>query len=94
MRGPVSAFAANVAKTTVSVCVAALLLIHFDRVLLGKVRGSALGYGVLFGGVAGLVSAALAQALRLGIAATSPVLYRLAVWCLCCSLIGLGVGLR
>ena len=76
------------------ICVAVLLFVHFDRVLLGKLRGSALGYGVVLGGSAGVVAALLAQGLRSGIASTSPILYRLAVWCLCCSLIGLGVGLR
>lgn len=76
------------------VCVAVLLLLHFDRVLLGKVRGSAIGWGLLLGGVSGVLASLLAYGLRAGIAVNSPALYRLAVWCLCCSLIGLGVGLR
>ncbi len=74
--------------------VAALLFVHFDRMLLGKVRGRSIGYGLLFGGVAGLVAAGLAFVLRKVIADSSPVLYRLTVWALCFSLIGLGVGLR
>ena len=74
--------------------VAVLLFVHFDRVLLGKLRGASIGYGLLFGGVAGLLASLLAFGLRRGIAETSPVLYRLAVWTLCFSLIGLGIGLR
>ncbi len=74
--------------------VAVLLFVHFDRVLLGKLRGASIGYGLLFGGVAGLLASLLAFGLRRGIADTSPALYRLAVWTLCFSLIGLGIGLR
>lgn len=76
------------------VLVSVLLFLYFDRVLTGKMRGSTLGWGVLLGGVAGLIASLLAEGLRTGIAANSPVLYRMAVWCLCCSLIGLGVGVR
>ena len=76
------------------ISVAILLLLHFDRVLLGKVRGSAIGWGLLLGGVSGAIASLVAAALRAGTAEHSPVLYRLAVWCLCCSLIGLGIGLR
>jgi hypothetical protein len=76
------------------VFVATFLFLYFDRVLLGKVRGATVGYGFVLGGTAGLIAAVLAEALRGGIADRSPVLYRMAVWCLCCSLIGLGVGAR
>ena len=76
------------------VCVAVLLLVYFDRVLLGKVRGSSIGYGLLFGCGAGILACGLAQALRIGVGAVSPTLYRLSVWSLCCSVLGLGVGLR
>ena len=74
--------------------VAALLFAHFDRVLLGKLRAGSIGYGLLFGGVSGILASLLAFGLRRGISDTSPVLYRLSVWALCFSLIGLGVGLR
>lgn len=75
-------------------CVGVLLLLHFDRVLLGRMRWSAVGWGMLLGGAAGLAATGLAEGLRAAIAGTSPTLYRLAVWSLCCSLIGLGVSLR
>lgn len=74
--------------------VAVLLFVYFDRALLGRLRGASVGYGLLFGGVAGILASLLALLLRRGIAASSPVLYRLSVWALCFSLIGLAVGLR
>ena len=74
--------------------VAVLLYIHFDRVLQGKMRGSAIGYGVLLGVGSAMAAAGLAFVLRRGIAATSPLLYRATVWAFCFSLIGLGIGLR
>ncbi len=74
--------------------VAVMLFAHFDRVLLGKFRANSIGYGLLFGGVSGVLASLLAYGLRGGIAETSPVLYRLSVWALCFSLIGLGIGLR
>ena len=61
------------------ICVAVLLLLHFDRVILGKVRSSAVGWGLLLGGVSGILASLLAYGLRLGIASNSPILYRLAV---------------
>lgn len=76
------------------ILVAIVLFLHFDRVLLRKLRFSSVGWGLLCGGVAGGLAALLAQALRSGIGTTSPVLYRLSVWALCFSVIGLGIGLR
>ncbi len=76
------------------VVVCAALLLHFDRVLHGRVRGSSLGWGALLGGVAALVAAALNFLLAKGVAVTSPTLYRLAAWALCFSVIGLGLGAR
>jgi hypothetical protein len=77
-----------------ALCAAIFLFLYFDRILLGKIRGISIGWGVLFGGCAGLVAAALSVALRLGIANNSPSLYRIAVWALCTSVVGLGIGLR
>ena len=74
--------------------VAVLLFVHFDKVLLGKLRASSVGYGLLFGGISGVLAGVLAQALRTGISGTSPILYRIAVWTLCFSLVALGLGLR
>ncbi len=74
--------------------VATLLFIHFDKVLLGKLKASSIGYGFLLGGVSGLAAGAVAHLLRVGIAATSPLLYRIAVWTLAFSLVALGLGLR
>jgi hypothetical protein len=71
-----------------------LIYTHFDRVLLGKVRASSIGFGLLFGGLSAIAASALAYGLRAGIALTSPTLYRVTVWAFCFSLIGLGLGLR
>ena len=76
------------------VLVAVALFAHFDRVLLGSVHGSSIGYGLLFGSVAAALAAVLAVALMRGIAPTAPTLARVAVWSLCFSMIGLGLGLR
>ncbi len=70
------------------------MYLHFDKVLLGRVRGSSVGYGVLFGMASALVAAGLDFLLAKGIAAASPALYRIAAWALCFSLLGLGLGLR
>jgi len=71
-----------------------LLYFHFDRVLLGKIRASSIGFGFLFGAFSAAAAAALAYGLRTSIASTSPTLYRVTVWAFCFSLIGLGLGLR
>jgi hypothetical protein len=71
-----------------------LLYTHFDRVLVGKVRGSSIGLGLLFGMASAIAGVGLAGGLRAGISSTSPVLYRVTVWAFCFSLIGLGLGLR
>jgi hypothetical protein len=71
-----------------------LLYLHFDRVLLGKVRGSSIGFGLLLGVFSAAAASGLAGGLRLGISTTSPILYRLTVWAFCFSLIGAGIGLR
>jgi len=71
-----------------------LLYIHFDRTLLGKMRGSSIGYGLLFGGLSAAVATGLGLALQSAVAATSAPLYRIATWALCFSLISLGLGLR
>jgi hypothetical protein len=70
------------------------LYLHFDRVLLGKMRGSSVGLGFLLGLSSAMVASGLAISLRPGIAATSPILFRLTVWAFCFSLIGAGIGLR
>ena len=74
-------------------CAIAIFL-HFDTVLRGSVRASSVGYGLLCGGVSAAVAAVLAYGLEAGVAPTSPTLARVAVWALCFSLIGLGLGLR
>lgn len=71
-----------------------LLFLHFDRALLGKVRASSIGYGLLFGLSVSLVAAALAFGLQRAISPTSPTLYRIAVWTICFSTVSLGLGLR
>ena len=76
------------------ITVAIALYVYFDRVLLGTVRGSSIGFGLLFGGVAAALAAILAIALMHSIAPTAPTLARVAVWALCFSIIGLGLGLR
>jgi hypothetical protein len=79
---------------TFGVMVGILLYVHFDRALLGKIRASAVGYGILFGLVVSAVASVLAIGLQRAIAPTSPILYRIAVWTICFSLVGLGLGLR
>ena len=76
------------------ILVAVAIFLYFDRVLLGSIRGSSIGFGFLFGGLASLVAAAMAFLLMRGIAPTAPTLARIAVWALCFSVIGLGLGLR
>lgn len=71
-----------------------LLYVHFDRILLGKVRGSSIGYGFLFGILSAAIASVLAIGLRAGVSTTSPILYHLTVWAFCFSLIGAGLGLR
>ena len=68
--------------------------LQLDRAVLGKVRASSVGYGLLFGGAGALVAAAAAFGFERSLAPVSPTLYRLAVWAICFSLIALGVGLR
>ncbi len=75
------------------VCAIALFL-YFDKLLIGSMRVSSIGFGMLCGGVAAMVAAFLAYGLHLGVAPTSPTLARIAVWTLCFSIIGLGLGLR
>ena len=74
--------------------VAIAVYLYFDTLLLGRIRGASVGYGLLFGGVAGLLAGALSYGLARGIGPTAPTLYRIAVWALCFSVIGLGLGLR
>jgi len=76
------------------VCAAIVLFLHFDKILLGKMRGGSVWRGLLFGGVAGALASLLATGLRLGVANVSPWMYRISVWALCISLIGLGIGMR
>ncbi|MGI4855275.1 MAG: FHA domain-containing protein [Janthinobacterium lividum] len=74
--------------------VSVAMYLHFDKVLLGRLRGSSVGYGLLFGGAAALVAAGLNFLLAKGVAGTSPTLYRIATWALCFSIVGLGLGAR
>ncbi len=70
------------------------LFLYFDKLLLGSMRASSVGFGFLCGGIAAAIAALLAYGLHQGVAPTSPTLARIAVWALCFSLIGLGLGLR
>ena len=74
--------------------VSVAVYLHFDKALLGRMRGSSVGYGLLFGAVAALVASGLDFLLAAGVAGTAPSLYRIAAWALCFSVIGLGLGLR
>ncbi|MGI4758509.1 MAG: FHA domain-containing protein [Janthinobacterium lividum] len=74
--------------------VSVAMYLHFDRVLLSRMRGSSVGFGILFGGVAALVASGLNFLLAMGVGGTSPTLYRIAAWALCFSVIGLGLGIR
>lgn len=76
------------------ICTAITLFLFFDRLLLGRIRASSIGWGLLFGGTAGILATFAAQGLRTALAPQSGVLYRIAVWAICFSLIGLGIGLR
>ena len=68
--------------------------LQLDRAIQGKIRGASIGWGLLYGGVGALVAAAIAFAFFRSISPVSPVLYRLAVWAICFSVIGLALGLR
>lgn len=74
--------------------VSAAMYLHFDKVLLQRARGSSVGYGMLLGGAAALLASGLNFLLAKGVAVTSPMLYRIATWALCFSVIGLGLGAR
>lgn len=74
--------------------VGVVVYLQLDRAQLGKVRWSSVGYGLLFGGLGALVAAALAVALQHSVAPSSPILFRLAVWTICFSLISFSLGLR
>jgi hypothetical protein len=76
------------------ICTAIALFVFFDRLLLGTVRASSFGWGALIGTVTGAIATVAAVGLRASLAPQSGVLYRIAVWAICFSLIGLGIGLR
>ncbi len=76
------------------IAIALAIFLYFDKLLLGSIRGSSIGYGLLCGGGAGVIAAALAYVLHTSIASSAPTLARIAVWALCFSVIGLGLGLR
>lgn len=68
--------------------------LQLDRAVLGKMRWSSVGYGLLFGGLGAVVAAAVSVGFMRSIAPVSPLLFRLAVWTICFSLISLALGLR
>ncbi len=68
--------------------------LQLDRAQLGKARFSSVGFGMLFGGLGAVIAAALAFTLQRAVAPSSPILFRLAVWTICFSLISLAIGLR
>ncbi len=70
------------------------LFVHFDRVLVGKIRPASIGLGVLFGLVSASVAALLIYGIRNAVAENSPTLYRIASWSIGISIIALGLGLR
>ncbi len=75
-------------------CIGVAVYLQLDRAVLGKVRTSSIGYGLLLGGCGALVAAAAAFGFEHALAPVSPLLYRLAVWTICFSLIALVIGLR
>ncbi len=84
----------TVQLVTFGVLVGVAVYLQMDRALLGRMRWSSAGYGLLFGALGSAVAAALAYVFRQAIAAVSPTLFRLAEWTICLSLISLIVGLR
>lgn len=68
--------------------------LQLDRAVLGRMRASSVGWGLLFGGAGAVIAAAAAFGFERSLAPVSPILYRLAVWTICFSLVALGVGLR
>jgi len=76
------------------VCAASALYAFFDRLLLGRVRAASLGTGVAIGAAAGAAATVVAMGLHSALADHSAVLYRIAAWAICFSLVGLGIGLR
>lgn len=65
-----------------------------DRALIGKMRWSSVGFGLLFGGLGAILAVAASIGFLRSIAPVSPALFRMAVWTICFSLISLGIGLR
>ena len=76
------------------ICTATTLFLFFDRLLTGRFKGRSIGAGILFGGISGVIATPVASGLRAALAEGSPILYRVATWTICFSLIGLGIGLR
>ena len=74
--------------------VGVVMYLQMDRALIGKMRFSSVGFGLLFGGGGAVVAAALAYVFYGAIALVSPILFRLAVWTICLSLISLALGMR
>jgi hypothetical protein len=74
--------------------VGVFVYLQLDRALLGKMRLSSVGYGLLFGGLGAAVAALLAITFHRSIAPVSSSLFRLAVWSICLSIVSLSVGLR
>ena len=71
-----------------------LLIGYFDRAQSGRVRAGLVWMGIGLGLVAALAAAALDAWLFRALLPSSAVLYRLAVWLLAASLLGLAIGLR
>lgn len=79
---------------TFGLLVGVAVYLQLDRAVLGRMRWSSVGYGLLFGGLGALVAAALSVGFLRTVAPVSPNLFRLAVWTICFSIISLALGLR
>ena len=71
-----------------------VVYLQLDRAMAGKMRFSSVGYGLLFGGAGALVAVVLAVVFQRSIESVSTVLFRVAVWTICLSIISLAIGLR
>ena len=80
--------------STFGLLVGVAVYMQVDRALSGKMRWSSVGFGLLFGALGAVVAAAASVGLWRSIAPVSPVLFRMAVWTICLSLISLAIGLR
>jgi hypothetical protein len=70
------------------------LYLQVDRALRGKLRLVSVGYGLLFGVCGATLAVAVLVGFEHSLATVSVILFRLAVWTICLSLVSLVIGLR